>query len=486
MAIESLPKLNFSIPLSMTAALPIEYNAYFNDYNKAVAAAATAEAPGSSNTVYYYGQKIVVVTSSSADLYIIQPDKTLKLIDSTGSSYTLPIASSTTLGGVKPVTKTSDMTQSVGVDENGALYTAPGGGGGGTGSGDMLKSVYDPQDKSTDIFAYADNAANSRQAKILVDGILEGDGAGNISAADMVQAELLDVDIAPPFYVNCTIASLDSYDMAVVHDKTVAEVKAAYETGRPCYAIVEISGSTNRKFVLGLAEIGQTVIGSYATFATYEMYNGAFPSWHTAGFISIQADGTANGYLGDFQNDMLPVIGDDDNGKFLRASYGEWVAEDVDIVAPFYVNCNIDKGKGIYDKAVVHDKTLSEIQEAYQVGRPCYAIVILDSKTHTKWTFPLTEIRSDYAIFSMWEMYDGDNPDFYRFGYVQINIDGTAEGYYSDSYGKMYLPDVQPGDEGAFLRVDENAEWVAQQLTTEAWTFTLEDGSTVTKNIYIG
>lgn len=107
----------------------------------------------------------------------------------------IPIASSTTLGGVKPVAKTNDMTQSVGVDTNGALYTTPGGGG--TGSGDMLKSVYDPNNKSTDIFAYADNAANARQAKILVDGILEGDGVGNISAADVVQAELLDVEVLP-------------------------------------------------------------------------------------------------------------------------------------------------------------------------------------------------------------------------------------------------------------------------------------------------
>ena len=109
--------------------------------------------------------------------------------------YTLPVATSTTLGGVKPVAKTSDMTQSVGVDANGALYTVPGGGG--TGSGDMLKSVYDPQNKSTDIFKYANDAANARQAKILVDGILEGDGAGNISAAETVQTELLDVEVLP-------------------------------------------------------------------------------------------------------------------------------------------------------------------------------------------------------------------------------------------------------------------------------------------------
>lgn len=44
------------------------------------------------------------------------------------SPYTLPVASSTTLGGVKPVSKTNEMTQSVGVDSQGLLYTIPGGG----------------------------------------------------------------------------------------------------------------------------------------------------------------------------------------------------------------------------------------------------------------------------------------------------------------------------------------------------------------------
>lgn len=39
--------------------------------------------------------------------------------------YTLPVASATVLGGVKPATKTSGMTQAVGVDSNGALYTTP-------------------------------------------------------------------------------------------------------------------------------------------------------------------------------------------------------------------------------------------------------------------------------------------------------------------------------------------------------------------------
>ncbi len=41
-----------------------------------------------------------------------------------GGEYTLPIATAEKLGGVKPVTKTEDMTQSVGVDSEGRLFTA--------------------------------------------------------------------------------------------------------------------------------------------------------------------------------------------------------------------------------------------------------------------------------------------------------------------------------------------------------------------------
>lgn len=58
-----------------------------------------------------------------------------------GSSYTLPIANATTLGGVKPVSKTSEMTQAVGVDSEGRLYTKPGTGGSGSGDGG-LSSAY--------------------------------------------------------------------------------------------------------------------------------------------------------------------------------------------------------------------------------------------------------------------------------------------------------------------------------------------------------
>lgn len=65
----------------------------------------------------------------------------IKKIGGNGSSYTLPIANSTQLGGVQPVTKTDAMTQSVGVDEAGALWVAAGGEG---GSGGWVKIVEIP------------------------------------------------------------------------------------------------------------------------------------------------------------------------------------------------------------------------------------------------------------------------------------------------------------------------------------------------------
>ena len=46
------------------------------------------------------------------------------------------------------------------------------------------------------------------------------------------------------------------------------------------------------------------------------------------------------------------------------------------------------------------------------------------------------------------------------------------------------IPSVTASDNGKFLQV-VNGVWSAQQPTTETWTFTLEDGSTITKNVCI-
>lgn len=49
-------------------------------------------------------------------------------INPDGDPYQIPVASSSQLGGVQPTSKTDTMTQAVGVDEAGALWTATGGG----------------------------------------------------------------------------------------------------------------------------------------------------------------------------------------------------------------------------------------------------------------------------------------------------------------------------------------------------------------------
>ena len=60
-----------------------------------------------------------------------------------GPSYTLPVATSDMLGGVKPAAKTDGMTQAVGVDELGGLWALPGGG---DSPFTLLKSVTTEED----------------------------------------------------------------------------------------------------------------------------------------------------------------------------------------------------------------------------------------------------------------------------------------------------------------------------------------------------
>lgn len=105
MAVERLPKLNFSVPFSMTSALPLDANSYFESLAAAQTAASTAQEAGSSATQFYFGQTVVVVESSVATLYVIQPDKTLKPVGST------------VLGDGKSITVVDGQVQLVGFAE---------------------------------------------------------------------------------------------------------------------------------------------------------------------------------------------------------------------------------------------------------------------------------------------------------------------------------------------------------------------------------
>lgn len=71
-------KLNFAVSFNPQTAFPLDARYYFSSLEQAEAAALGAVEVGSSSGTYFYGENICVVTESSADLYIIQPDNTLK------------------------------------------------------------------------------------------------------------------------------------------------------------------------------------------------------------------------------------------------------------------------------------------------------------------------------------------------------------------------------------------------------------------------
>lgn len=72
--------LDFAVGINRLTAFPLDPKSYFESYDAAVAAAATAEPAGSTNTVYYYGNPVVVVENGKAKIYQIQPDKTLSSV----------------------------------------------------------------------------------------------------------------------------------------------------------------------------------------------------------------------------------------------------------------------------------------------------------------------------------------------------------------------------------------------------------------------
>lgn len=68
------------------------------------------------------------ITNSALDGYAKKteiPTKTSQLNNDSGFITEIPIATSTSVGGVKPVNKTSTMTHAVGIDADGKLYTSP-------------------------------------------------------------------------------------------------------------------------------------------------------------------------------------------------------------------------------------------------------------------------------------------------------------------------------------------------------------------------
>lgn len=123
-----------------------------------------------------------------------------------------------------------------------------------------------------------------------------------------------------PFYVNCTISGYGVYDEEVAHDKTYAEILAAYQAGRPCYAILKDSTGT-KIITLPLTDL-QEVAGA-AIFALTQMTTGDVPNAIWAAYVEIAEDYAEGRYE---ERYMMPVVTTSDNGKFMRVVDGYWDA----------------------------------------------------------------------------------------------------------------------------------------------------------------
>ena len=159
----------------------------------------------------------------------------------------IPVATSTTLGGVKPVAKTSDMTQSVGVDANGALYTAPGGGG--TGSGDMLKSVYDPTGTVEQAGGIPDYVANNAPV-VSVNGKT---GAVKLVKADIGLSQVANVkqysaQNPPPYPVTSVNGKTGAVTIGEVPSVTTSDNGKFLRVVNGVWAVAEVDNASGVSF----------------------------------------------------------------------------------------------------------------------------------------------------------------------------------------------------------------------------------------------
>lgn len=228
---------------------------------------------------------------------------------------------------------------------------------------------------------------NGKQPKITVNGIIQGDGAGNLSAAELNSSSVglgnvdnvkqysasnpppypvtsvngqtgaITVHEVPavttsdngksavvvngawaavdktPFYVNCTISGYGVYDEEVTHDKTLEEIVAAYQAGRLCYAAVKLSswGDTANRFILPLVNINTSPdfdIG-FAIFGFSSIDSADTPDIIDVRFIRIDyaiAEGIVTDRYLPENTQVLPEVSTSDNGKFLRVVNGAWAA----------------------------------------------------------------------------------------------------------------------------------------------------------------
>lgn len=168
-----------------------------------------------------------------------------------------------------PDTKTDAQTQTVGVDTNGKLWTnAP--------------SVTSVNSKTGTVTLSASDV--SAQPTITVNGIVQGDGAGNLSAVETISADLLDLN------------------PAAVGLGNVDNVKQYSATNPPPYPVTSVNGKTGAA-TLTASDVGAATTGNIQAYlnrtTAVDESNTSYTSYMARGeaLFSTETTPTVNGTI---------------------------------------------------------------------------------------------------------------------------------------------------------------------------------------------
>ena len=167
-------------------------------------------------------------------------------------------------------------------------------------------------------------SVNGKTGAVTVRELPAVSASDNGKSAAVVNGAWAAVD-KTPFYVNCTISGYDVYDEEVTHDKTYAEILAAYQAGRPCYAVLKDSAGAEI-IRLPLTDMEDSTDAQEATFALVQMVQGDEPEAISAYYVTISTD-YAEGRWWSYNG--VPYVAESDEGKFLRVHNGTWQAATV-------------------------------------------------------------------------------------------------------------------------------------------------------------
>ena len=273
----------------------------------------------------------------------------------------------------------------------------------------------------------------------------------------------------------CTVTGSTSSGYSC--NKTIDEINAAYLAGKIVYAkddtrimpLVGIAHPQIAQFCVALAGgglVGYSVTGSGTVTAISQqtqlkkLVTSISSSSTNTDYPSAKAVWNAIPHPVAKTDAMTQEVGVSDDGKlYTQPGSGSFTAQKLIVTATV-------SGYNVYDGQPTVDKTLTEIETAYDSGADVYAKVYVGSEYLC--LVPCVFCSADHAMFSTVYADSPDTPGFVN--YVSLYVfDGGCEAYVASS--SMFVPSVTNADNGKALVV-KNGSWSVENVSggEKAWT----------------